>query len=330
MTENRSTGSPKLLTLVREAIRVRGYSPRTEKAYVSWIIRYVRFCGGRHPRDCGPREVQAFATSLAAKDRVAPSTQHQAVCAVLFLYRNVLGDSMAWESGIVWAKRMHRLPTILSRAEVERVIRALAGTEQLAVRLLYGTGMRLLELLRLRVKDVDFDNGSLIVRCGKGMKDRVTVLPESVRGDLEAHLAAVRRQHERDRERGAGHVELPQLLGRKLLGASCDWPWQWVFPARRQYRDRWTGEIRRHHLHETVLQRAVTAAARRAGIPKRVTCHVFRHAFATHLLADGYDIRTVQELLGHSDVSTTMIYTHVLNRGPRGVRSPADRLSAEP
>lgn len=195
---------------------------------------------------------------------------------------------MAWEPGIVWAKRTRRLPTILSRAAVDRVIRALDGTEQRAVRLLYGAGLRLLELLRLRVKDVDFENGSLLIRCGKGMKDRI---------------------------------------GRKLLGAARDWPWQWVFPATRQYRERGSGEIRRHHLHETVVQRAVTAAARRAGIAKRVTSHTFRHAFATHLLADGYDIRTIQELLGHSDVSTTMIYTHVLNRGPRGVRSPAGRLS---
>lgn len=226
MAESSSPRSPKLLTLVREAIRVRGYSPRTEKAYVGWIIRYVRFCGGRHPRECGPREVQAFATSLASKDRVAPSTQHQAVCAVLFLYRNVLRDPMGWEPGIVWAKTTQRLPTILSRAEVERVIGALDGTEPLAVRLLYGTGMRLLELLRLRVKDIDFKNGSLLVRCGKGMKDRVTVLPASVREELEAHLAAVRRQHQRDVERGGGYVELPQLLGRKLLGAARDWPWQ--------------------------------------------------------------------------------------------------------
>jgi integron integrase len=305
---------------------VRGYSPRTEKAYVGWIVRYVRFCGGQHPRVCGPREIQAFATHLASEQRVAPATQHQAVCAVLFLYRNVLGDHMAWADGIVWAKRARRLPTILSRAEVERVIRALDGTEQLMARLLYGTGLRLLELLRLRVKDVDFENGSLVVRSGKGMKDRVTMLPASVRTLLESHLAAVRRQHERDVERGGGYVELPHLLGRKLGGAPRDWPWQWVFPASRQYRDRVTGERRRHHVHETVLQRAVTQAARRAGITKRVTCHTFRHAFATHLLADGYDIRTIQELLGHSDVSTTMIYTHVLNRGVRGVTSPADGL----
>lgn len=320
------TRPPKLLRLVREAVRSRGYSPRTEKAYVAWVIRYVRFCGGRHPRDCGPRDVQAFANSLVIERGVAPGTQHQAVCAVLFLYRNVLGDPMPWAEGIVWTKQTQRLPTVLSRAEVERVIRELHGVEELMVRLLYGTGLRLLELLRLRVKDVDFDNGSLVVRCGKGMKDRVTVLPDSVREALRAHLDGVRRQHERDVARGAGYVELPYVLGRKLLGASRDWPWQWVFPATRQYRHPASGEIRRHHLHETVLQRAVTAAARRARITKRVTCHGFRHAFATHLLEDGYDIRTIQELLGHSDVSTTMIYTHVLNRGGRGVRSPADRL----
>lgn len=194
------------------------------------------------------------------------------------------------------------------------------------VRLLYGAGLRLLELLKLRVKDVDFGSGSLLVRCGKGDKDRVTVLPESVRAPLEAHLAAVRRSHERDVQRGGGYVELPHALGAKLLGAPRDWPWQWVFPARRQYRDRSSGQVRRHHLHESVLQRAVSLAARQSGVAKRVTCHGFRHSFATHLLADGYDIRTIQELLGHSDVSTTMIYTHVLNTGDRDVRSPADIL----
>ncbi len=318
--------APKLLTLVREAVRVRGYSPRTEKAYVGWVIRYVKFCNGRHPRECGPREVQAFATSLVSVRNVASATQHQAVSAVLFLYRNVLSDPMGWTDGIVWAKRTRRLPTVLSVAEVARVVAAMDGQEQLMVRLLYGTGMRLLELLRLRVKDVDFENGSILVRCGKGQKDRVTVLPSSVRTELETHLAGVRRLHERDVGRGSGYVELPHALGRKLLGAPRDWPWQWVFPARRQYRDAASGQIRRHHLHESVLQRAVTSAARRSGVTKRVTCHGFRHAFATHLLADGYDIRTIQELLGHSDVSTTMIYTHVLNKGGRGVRSPADML----
>lgn len=213
---------PRLLTLVRDGVRARGYSPRTEKTYVAWIKRYVRFCGGRHPRECGPAEVQAFATSLVSARHVAPSTQHQAVSAVLFLYRNILGDPMGWTDGIVWAKRTRRLPTVLSPAEVARVIKALDGQEQLMVRILYGTGLRLLELLRLRVKDVDFDNGSILVRCGKGMKDRITVLPDSVRAPLEAHIASVRRLHERDVKRGGGYVEVPYALGRKLLGAPRD------------------------------------------------------------------------------------------------------------
>jgi len=322
--------APKLLSLVRDAVRMRGFSPRTEKAYVGWIIRYVKFCDGRHPRECGPREVQAFATSLVSDRNVASATQHQAVSAVLFMYRNVLGDPMGWTDGIVWAKRTRRLPTVLSVAEVSRVVAAMDGQYQLMVRLLYGTGMRLLELLRLRIKDVDFENGSILIRCGKGQKDRVTVLPISLCAELRTHLASVRRLHERDVANEGGYVELPHALGRKLHGAPRDWPWQWVFPARRQYSDRATGQVRRHHLHESVLQRAVTAAARRSGVSKRVTCHGFRHSFATHLLADGYDIRTIQELLGHTDVSTTMIYTHVLNKGGRGVRSPADRLELRP
>ena len=317
---------PRLLALVRQAIRMRGYSRRTEEAYVGWIVRYVRFCGGRHPRECGHAEVQAFATSLLTTNGVSPSTQHQAVSALLFLYRNVFSDPVGWTGGIVWAKRTRRIPAVLTRAEVARVIGELDGQEQLMVRILYGTGLRLLEMLSLRVKDVDFGNGSILVRCGKGMKDRVTVLPQSVQRPLEEHLAKVRVLHERDVKRGGGYVEMPYALGRKLLGAPRDWPWQWVFPARRQYVDPETRQLRRHHLHESVLQRAVTAAARRSRMAKRVTCHGFRHAFATHLLADGYDIRTIQELLGHTDVSTTMIYTHVLNKGGRGVRSPADLL----
>ena len=325
----RDTKPPKLLSLLRDAVRTRGYSRRTEKAYVGWVIRYVRFCGGRHPRECGPAEVQAFATSLVSPRDVSPATQHQAVSAVLFLYRNVLSDPMGWTDGIVWAKRTRRLPTVLSQAEVARVIRVLDGQQQLMARLLYGAGLRLLELLRLRVKDVDFDNGSILIRCGKGQKDRITVLASSIRPELEKHLAQVRQLHARDIARGGGYVELPHALGRKLVGAPRDWPWQWVFPARRQYVDRSTGQLRRHHLHESVLQRAVTAAGRRAGVNKRVTCHGFRHSFATHLLADGYDIRTIQELLGHSDVSTTMIYTHVLNKGGHGVRSPADGMTLE-
>lgn len=272
---------------------------------------------------------QAFATSLVSARNVASATQHQAVSAVLFMYRNVLGDPMGWTNGIVWAKRTRRLPTVLSVAEVSRVVAAMDGQYRLMVRLLYGTGMRLLELLRLRVKDVDFENDSILIRCGKGQKDRVTVLPISLCAELRTHLASVRRLHERDVANGSGYVALPHALGMKLHGAPRDWPWQWVFPARRQYSDRATGQIRRHHLHESVLQRAVTAAARRTGVTRRVTCHVFRHSFATHLLADGYDIRTIQELLGHTDVSTTMIYTHVLNKGGRGVRSPADALEID-
>lgn len=317
---------PKLLTLVREAICTRGYSRRTEKAYVAWIVQYVNFCGHRHPRECGSQDVQAFATSLATTRNVAPSTQHQAVSAILFLYWHVLGDPMEWVDGIVWAKKTRRLPTVMSKYEVAAVVGALDDEHRLMARILYGAGLRLLELLRLRVKDVDFENGSLVIRCGKGQTDRVTVLPDSVRDPLREHLGRVRRLHDRDNARAGGFVELPHALGRKLLGSGCDWPWQWVFPARRQYRDQQTRELRRHHLHETVLQRAVTEAARRSGMTKRVTCHGFRHSFATHLLADGYDIRTIQELLGHADVSTTMIYTHVLNRGGRGVRSPADML----
>lgn len=320
---------PKLLNQVRDAIRARGYSPRTEEAYVAWIVRYVKFCGKRHPRECGPEDVQSFATSLVSKDRVAPSTQHQGVSAVLFLYRNVLGDPMGWAQGIVWAKRTRRLPTVLSKYEVASVISELAPEHALMVRLMYGTGLRLLELLRLRVKDVDFDGSGVLVRCGKGMKDRVTVLPESIREPLREHLERCRKLHQRDVARGAGYVELPYAMGMKVRGSGRDWPWQWVFPARRFHRDAGTGQTRRHHLHETVLQRAVTDAARRCGMAKRVTCHGFRHAFATHLLADGYDIRTIQELLGHSDVSTTMVYTHVLNRAGRGVRSPADTLGVK-
>ena len=221
---------------------------------------------------------------------------------------------------------MRRAPRVHARRKTRSRFRAMDGQYQLMVRLLYGTEMRLLELLRLRVKDVDFENGSILIRCGKGQKDRVTVLATSLRAQLQAHLVGVRRLHECDVANGSGYVELPHALGMKLHGAPRDWPWQWVLPARRQYRDRATGQVRRHHLHESVLQRAVTVAARRSGVAKRVTCHGFRHSFATHLLADGYDIRTIQELLGHTDVSTTMIYTHVLNKGGRGVRSPADAL----
>jgi len=293
---------------------------------VAWIRRYIVFHGKRHPAEMGAVEVTQFLSSLAQQDHVAASTQNQALSALLFLYRQVLQVEMPWLDNVVRAKRSERLPVVLTREEVRAVIRELQGPPRLMAILLYGAGLRLLECARLRVKDVDFATNQIIVRAGKGDRDRVTMLPAVVRTDLVRHVEMVRRQHEADLRHGAGWVELPWALARKYPNAGREWAWQWVFPATRIYVDRETGQRRRHHLHESVLQRAVKEAVRRAGIAKRATCHTFRHSFATHLLEDNHDIRTVQELLGHRDVSTTMIYTHVLNRGPGGVRSPADRM----
>lgn len=321
-----SEPAQRLIPQLRAAIRLRGYSRRTEAAYVGWVVRYVRASGMRHPSELGPVELERFVSGLAVERGVSPATQHQAIHAILFLYRNVLNDRRGWTEGVIWSRRPRRIPVILTKTEVSRVLAAMDGTPRLAAMLMYGGGLRLLEALTLRVKDVDLERRRVTVRSGKGDRDRVTLFPERVAPELQAHLRNVEALHRRDRERGGGRALLPFALETKLRGAALEWPWQWVFPARRTYRDRQTGEPRRHHLHESVLQRAVPAAARRAGISKRVTCHGFRHAFATHLLMDGYDIRTVQELLGHSDVRTTMIYTHVLDRGVQGVRSPADAL----
>ncbi len=293
---------------------------------MAWIRRYIVFHGKRHPAEMGAVEVTQFLSSLAQQDHVAASTQNQALSALLFLYRQVLQVEMPWLDNVVRAKRSERLPVVLTREEVRAVIRELQGPPRLMAILLYGAGLRLLECARLRVKDVDFATNQIIVRAGKGDRDRVTMLPAVVKPDLVRHVEVVRRQHEADLRHGAGWVELPWALARKYPNAGREWAWQWVFPATRIYVDRETGQRRRHHLHESVLQRAVKEAVRRAGIAKRATCHTFRHSFATHLLEDNHDIRTVQELLGHRDVSTTMIYTHVLNRGPGGVRSPADRM----
>ena len=293
---------------------------------MAWIRRYIVFHGKRHPAEMGAVEVTQFLSSLAQQDHVAASTQNQALSALLFLYRQVLQVEMPWLDNVVRAKRSERLPVVLTREEVRAVIRELQGPPRLMAILLYGAGLRLLECARLRVKDVDFATNQIIVRAGKGDRDRVTMLPAVVRTDLVRHVEMVRRQHEADLRHGAGWVELPWALARKYPNAGREWAWQWVFPATRIYVDRETGQRRRHHLHESVLLRAVKEAVRRAGIAKRATCHTFRHSFATHLLEDNHDIRTVQELLGHRDVSTTMIYTHVLNRGPGGVRSPADRM----
>jgi integron integrase len=317
---------PRLLDRVREAIRARHYSRRTEKAYVAWIRRYILFHGKRHPSEMGAAEVTQYLSSLAVQGHVAASTQNQALSALLFLYRAVLEQDLPWLDDVVRARRPVRLPVVLTRDEVRAVIRQLRGTSRLMAILLYGAGLRLLECARLRVKDVDFGRSQLIVRGGKGDKDRTTPLPAVATADLARQLERAKQQHDLDLQRGAGWVELPWALGRKYPNAGREWPWQWVFPATRIYVHRETGQRRRHHLHESVLQRAVKEAARRAGITKRVTCHIFRHSFATHLLEDDYDIRTIQELLGHRDVSTTMIYTHVVNRGPGGVRSPADRI----
>lgn len=316
----------KLLDQVRDAIRVRHYSIRTEEAYVGWIKRYIFFHGKRHPADMGQEEITAFLSSLAVERNVAASTQNQALAALLFLYREVLGSDPGWLDDIVRAKRPERLPVVLVREEVGRLMRELGGLHWIMVMLMYGAGLRRLECLRLRVKDIDFDANQIVVRDGKGAKDRMTMLPSIVKKPLADHLLKVRRIHEHDLRAGFGRVMLPHALARKYPNADREWAWQWVFPARHISTDPRTGERRRHHLHESVLQRAVSAAARAARIPKMVHCHTLRHSFATHLLEDGYDIRTVQELLGHRDVSTTMIYTHVLNRGGRGVASPADRL----
>jgi integron integrase len=275
----------------------------------------------------GAAEITRFLSVLAVQRNVAPSTQNQALSALLFLYREVLEQELPWLDDIVRAKTRERIPVVLTREEVQAVIDGLDGPLRLLALLLYGAGLRLLEALRLRVKDVDFGRNQITVRSGKGGKDRVTMLPAAVRRDLAKHLEVIRAQHEADVRAGAGWVELPWALARKYPRAGREWIWQWIFPATRLYLHRETGQRRRHHhLHETVLQRAVKEAVLSSGIPKRATCHTFRHSFATHLLEAGADIRTVQELLGHRDVTTTMIYTHVLNRGPAGVLSPADRL----
>jgi len=321
-----SSPPPRLLDRVRQALRLRHYSPRTEEAYVAWIRRFILFHRKTHPDSLGEADVTAFLTHLAVSEQVSASTQNQALGALLFLYRHVLSRDLEGLDGIVRARPAERLPVVLGRGEVRTVLQLLPGVFRTIGTLLYGGGLRLTECLELRVKDLDFERRQIVVRRGKGDKDRVVPLPASAREPLTEHLRRVRRVFDADQQAGAGGVMLPHGVGRKYPSAGREWGWQFVFPAGRLCRDSRYGGPTRFHLHESAVQRAVTAAARASGIGKRITCHTFRHSFATHLLEDGYDIRTVQELLGHRDVSTTMIYTHVLNRGALGVRSPADTL----
>jgi integron integrase len=314
----------RLLDRARAAIRTRHYSPRTEKAYVGWIRRFCSAHGGRPPELMGLPEVARYLAHLAIRSKVSASTQNQAFSALTFLYRDVLGRPIEGLEDVARAKRPVRVPLVLSRAEVQAILACTRGTPGLMCGLMYGAGLRLLECCRLRVKDVDFTRGELVVHDGKGRKDRVTVLPARLAGPLRQHIERVRARHGADLEAGAGSVELPDALDRKYANAHREWAWQWVFPADRFYTDPVTGQRRRHHLHETVVQREFSMAVRASRVAKPATCHTLRHSFATHLLESGYDIRTIQELLGHSDVATTMVYTHVLNRGGRGVRSPLD------
>ena len=315
---------PKLLDQVQAALRMKHYSIRTERVYLDWIKRYILFHHKTHPAQMGAPEVEAFLSHLAVAGKVAASTQNQAKSALLFLYREVLAIELPWLDNVTQAKTPQRLPVVLTVSEVKSVLNRLDGTLWLMASLLYGGGLRLMECVRLRVKDVDFEMRQVTVREGKGFKDRVTMLPQSLIAPLQAHLARVRALHDEDVAEGYGAVYLPYALEKKYPNAAKEWGWQYVFPARSLSVDPRSGVTRRHHVDEKSLQRAVKRAAQQAGIAKPVTPHTFRHSFATHLLQNGYDIRTVQELLGHKDVQTTMIYTHVLNRGGKGVKSPLD------
>jgi len=312
----------KLLDQVRDAIRLKHYAYRTEETYVQWVRRYILFHGKRHPNQMGRVEIEAFLTHLAVQEQVAASTQNQALNALLFLYREVLNLEVC-EVSAIRAKRTQYLPTVLTQIEARRVIQNICGIQQLVVKLLYGCGLRLCEGLRLRIKDVDFAQHQILVRDGKGSKSRVTMLPSSVVEELHDHLVGVKQQHQQDLGRGFGAVLLPYALDRKYPNANREWIWQFIFPSSQIAKDP-RGELMcRHHLHESGIQKAVKQAVRATEIPKRVGCHTFRHSFATHLLESGYDIRTIQELLGHRDVKTTMIYTHVLNRGGGEFAAPS-------
>jgi len=324
--ENRPSAIKLIQDTYKEALESRHYSPRTIKAYRQWLNRYLDFYSALPIKELGEVEINAFLTHLAVQEKISSSTQNQALAALLFLYRNIFKKSVGQLDNVIRAIKPVKLPIVLDKSEVRAIIEQLSGAKQLAVQLLYGTGMRLMECLQLRVQDIDFTKNQILIRNGKGAKDRVTMLPALLVKDLQAHLKKVKETHGQDLEAGFGRVLLPNAMKLKYPNAAAEWIWQWVFPQDRRWVDAQTGNEGRHHLDPSILQRAVHEAIHSAGITKRASCHSFRHSFATHLLENGYDIRTVQELLGHSDVKTTMIYTHVLNRGPSGVRSPLDGL----
>ena len=326
MNNTTNTNPPKLLDQVAAKMRVKHYSIRTEKSYIDWIKRYILHNGKTHPKNMGAAEVEAFLTHLAVQRNVSASTQNQAKSALLYLYKEVLGVELPWLDNVTQAKVPQRLPVVLTQAEVQAVLSRMDGTMWLIASLLYGSGLRIMETLRLRVKDVDFAQREILVREGKGFKDRVTMLPLSLVEPLKSHLLKVQALHQDDLSTGHGEVFMPMALDRKYPNAGRDWRWQYCFPSVKLSVDPRSKAVRRHHADEKTVQRAVKKAVKLAGIVKLATPHTLRHSFATHLLAGGYDIRTVQELLGHSDVATTMIYTHVLNKGGRGVSSPLDVL----
>lgn len=316
----------KLLDQLREALRSRHYSRNTETTYVHWVKRFIFFHHVRHPQEMAEPEINAFLTHLAVKDHVSASTQNQALCALIFLYRYVLEKKTGDLGEVIRARKPKRLPVVMTKSEVKTVLDNLVGDKWLMAYLMYGSGLRLMECLRLRVQDVDFNLNQIIVRDGKGNKNRITMFPASIKKASAEHLNNVKKIHAEDIAKGFGRVLMPDALIRKYPNASKEWRWQWIFPQETLWHNKVTGERGRHHIDESIVQKAVKNAVTEAGLVKRATCHTFRHSFATHLLEDGYDIRTVQELLGHKDLKTTMIYTHVLNKGPAAVRSPADNL----
>jgi integron integrase len=321
-----NSGKPRLLDQLRAALRSRHYSHRTEQTYTLWVKRFIHFHKVRHPAEMAEPEINAFLTHLAVKKKVSASTQNQALSALLFLYRHVICHEVGDLGEVIRARRPTRLPVVMTRDEVKAVLSQITCDKWLMASLMYGAGLRLMECLRLRVQDIDFSRNEILVRDGKGAKDRITMLPESLKAQLQDHLKKVKAIHEKDLNEGCGGVLMPDALDRKYPNAPKEWRWQWVFPQENRWVNLKTKEQGRHHVDESLLQKAVRDAVARVGLTKRVTCHTFRHSFATHLLEGGYNIRTVQELLGHSDLKTTMIYTHVLNRGPAGVRSPIDGL----